>query len=163
MEKKQVKRLDLSKSEWIANGNKYYLEQDITTERYRWFEKYSIELAYGADFESHHNLIGNIINLFNEGKDVQAKSGLFNVNTSLQNRIENRTDRALKLCSLFILKEGEDPATYDEKIERDKIEDWKKEGFAMNDFFSLAFNLIPGLLDALNSDSLTTSKEEKVK
>ena len=163
MEKKQVKRLDLSKSEFEANGNKYYIEQDITTERYRWFEKYSIELAYGADFETHHKSIGSIINLFNDGKDVQAKSGLYNIYTSLQNRIENRTDRALKLCSIFILREGENPATYEEKIEREKINDWTKEGYAMNDFFTLAFNLIPGLLNALQEDSLSSSEQEKKK
>jgi len=160
IEKKQVKRLDLSKNEFVANGKNYYIEQDITTERYRWFEKYSIELAYGADFETVHNNIGNIINMFNDRKDVEAKHGLFNIYTSLKNRMEDRTDRALKLCSIFIMKEGDDPAIFDEKIARENINDWIKEGYAMQDFFTLAFNLIPGLLNALNSDSLTDSPEE---
>lgn len=158
---KDKKRLDLSKSEFTANGNNYYIEHDITIERYRVFEKYSMELAFGADFETHYNNLGNIINLFNDHKDVEAKAGLWNIYTSIKNKIENRTDRALKLCSIFILREDEKPEEYSEKIEREKIEDWVKEGFIMNDFFTLAFNLIPGLLDALNSDSLTDSENKE--
>ena len=160
-EKIGVKRLDLEKSEWVMNGNEYYLEPEISVERYRWYEKYSIELAFGADFETVYRNIGTSINLFNDKKDVEAKASLYNLYTSLGNNIQNRTESALKLCSLFILRKGEDPAIFDEKIARDNINDWLKEGYAMRDFFSLAFNLIPGLLNALSSDSLTDSTEEK--
>lgn len=164
MDKKEVKRLDFNKIEFEANGHKYYLESEITTERYKWYEKYSLELAYGLDFASVHNNLGNIIKIFNDGKDVEAKAGLYNMYTSLKTRLEDRSDRALRLCTLFILREGENPAEYDLKLANEKIKDWEAEGYSMNDFFTLAFNLIPGLLKALEESSqISLENQEKEK
>ena len=166
MERKQVKRLDfktISSEGFETAKAKYYLEQDISVARYRVFEKYQLELAYGMDFETIHHNHANIINLIDKGKTVQAHAELHNMFTKFGHKLENRFDRAIRLCSLFILREGENPAEHDEKIEAEKIRDWEAEGISMNDFFTLAFNLIPGLLEALKTDFQDNLNPEQVK
>jgi hypothetical protein len=163
LEKKEVKRLDFDLDVWDLNGNKYYIEPNISAIRYKYYEKYSTELAYGNDFESINNTIGKIINMFNDDQDVQAKAGLYNLYTSMENSVKGKSDRAFRMCSLFLLREGEDPKEYDEKLEKEKINDFIKSGVSYVDFFRLAFNLVPGLLSALENDSQKDSKKGKEK
>lgn len=153
MEKKELQRLDLSKSEWVINGNNYYLEPNISAGRYKQYEKFSVEFGYGVDFESMHEQIGKAINMINDNHAVQGHTVLYNLYSSMKNNLEKRANRAMKVCSIFILKEGEDPAKYDNKLAEAKIKDWEDGGVAIDDFFHLAFNLVPGLLDALEADS----------
>lgn len=160
---KELKRLDLNKSEWEINGNNYYLQPNISAGRYKQYEKYSVAFGYGVDFETVYSTQATIINMLNDGKTVEGHAALYNLHTSMKNRIEDRANRAMKVCSVFILREDEDPAKFDEKIAKEKIKDWEEGGVAMNDFFRLAFNLVPGLLDALEKDSLKDSNSQSKK
>ena len=42
------------------------------------------------------------------------------------------------LCSIFIIQAGEDVRTWDSSFADSKIMDWIKEGFSVEDFFTLA-------------------------
>ena len=73
--------------------------------------------------------------------------------------MENRTHPIFQLCALFINREDEDINVYDEQIMNDKIEDWKKEGYAATNFFRLAFNLVPNFIPTFQEVSGDTSKK----
>lgn len=49
-----------------------------------------------------------------------------------------RVPKALYLCTLFIVKEGEDLSTWSPKLAHEKIDDWIQENLNPFDFFSLA-------------------------
>ena len=67
------------------------------------------------------------------------------------------------ICTLFISREGEDLTTYDEVLNKEKIQDWKKEGIDAENFFTLAFNSVNGFMPVYNGISQNISQHlEKV-
>ena len=48
------------------------------------------------------------------------------------------------MCALVINREGEDAGTFNEQLNKDKIEDWRKEGFDVLPFFTFALFSIQG-------------------
>jgi hypothetical protein len=72
----------------------------------------------------------------------------------------SRVHPALKIAALFINREDEDCAVYNEEITNDKIKDWTVEGFNISDFFTLALNSISGFRQAYQEYIKNESQEE---
>ena len=72
---------------------------------------------------------------------------------------ERQTPAVLKLCALFINREGEDVRWVDDAVVEAKINDWRQEGIDIRFFFAFALNSIPGFIEALRAASLDTSSE----
>ena len=78
--------------------------------------------------------------------------------------MEERVHPALLICTLFCNFEGEDEKIYDEEIMKSKVEDWQKEGYRIDDFFQLAWNLVPGFINVYEQsfqDISSHMKKEK--
>ena len=140
------KEIDFSKGEFEANGVKYFIDYKLSIARNREFERLQARLGFGTDFKTLHDNIGKAINLINGGKQVEGHAMLYNIYEMIAHKLEDRYDPALLICALFINKEGEDLAKYDEKLDKAKIDDWEKEGLKMNDFFAFALNLLDGFI-----------------
>ena len=69
---------------------------------------------------------------------------------------ENREHPSLLMCALVINREGEDAGQYDEKLQLEKIEDWRKEGFDILPFFTFA------LSSACSASAATLVKQPKL-
>jgi hypothetical protein len=65
------------------------------------------------------------------------------------------------MCALFCNYEGEDEKIYNEEIMKSKIEDWQKEGYDINDFFSLAWTLVPSFLEIYKDDLANISSHTR--
>jgi hypothetical protein len=81
--------------------------------------------------------------------------------TGINDAMQKRYHPVLLMCTLFINEEDEDVSKYDEQRARDKLEDWKE--YSVNDFFQLAFNLVPDFIENSKEISLNYLKAEEKK
>lgn len=145
--KKQLKRLDLTKSTFEANGNKYIIEAELCMDRYIEFEKLQLELGFDITLDGFYDLLKNLYGLINDQKFLDAGVRVYDALTRIKNGIETRNHPMFYLCALFINREDEDRTVLEPELMNSKIEDWRKEGYAVNDFFTLAFNLVNNYIE----------------
>jgi hypothetical protein len=69
------------------------------------------------------------------------------------NSTQERNNIALMLCTLFIVREDEDLTTWNEEEANDKVKDWNKAGYDVNDFLLLALSSVQGFSAAFNAIS----------
>ena len=144
----EIKSLDLFKiNSFEANGHKYHVSKKISIPRWREYEKLEPRLTYGVDFESMFKQLRTAYDALNnkEGKIADAAVILHNLMSGIKD-IENekREHPALLMCALVINREGEDAGTFNEQLQLEKIEDWRKEGFDVLPFFTFALFSIQG-------------------
>lgn len=139
--RKELKKIDLAEGSFIANGNKYTILSAIPLSRYREFKKLQARLVYGMDVKT---LLSNCIKAFNylnspKPEPANAAIVIHNIMNGIKDmEDESREDPAIAICSLIIIRDGEDVGTFDKALSSEKISDWEKEGLDPNDFFQLA-------------------------
>lgn len=146
----ETKRLDYTKDSFTANGKTYFIRDTMTIERFMQWEKLQNHYAYGLTFQQIHDKVEQSIAFANKGKGVEAWNILFNLKEGIAYRLEDRIHPALMMCSLFMVTENEDLTKWDEVLAKTKVEDWKAEGIAMNDFFQFASNFTNGFIKIYN-------------
>ena len=90
---------------------------------------------------------------------MDASVLISNLLNSVKNGIEKRTQPYMRLCCLILIREDEDVTIYDEIFQKEKLNDLLKAGVDYRDFFALAMNLIPSLLQVYNEISQVTINE----
>lgn len=155
----KVKRLQLDKPEFMANGHKYILTEDLSVERWRKFEDYQALVGLGRSFQDVYEEVKNIYEALQKPNVADAAVLAHNILKGIKDKLDNRHHPALMICALFINREGEESADYDEKLMYEKVEDWKIEGYAVQDFFQLAWNFVPGFINVFNEDLEATLAE----
>ena len=143
--KTQVARLDIRANSFTANGNKYLILGSIPVGRFEKFEALQAQLAWGVDFEPLHKNLRRLWDLNNKLKFAEASVLLNNILEGLARPLDGREHPVLLLCSLFLVRDGEDLSGWNETFAQEKIEDWKAEAISVEDFFALAFNSVKGL------------------
>lgn len=156
----ELKEIDFSQSSFVANGTTYYIKQSLSIERYRWYEKYQVNLGFARDFKSIHSELKKSIDLANKAKGVEAWNHVFNLYEQVGKIVDEQATihQGFLICALFICTEDEDLTEWDENIALKKIADWNKEGFSAMSFFQLAANLTQGYIDALEEISQRISE-----
>jgi len=163
MEKKitKLKKLSISDSEFIANGKLYFIEPELSAERFARMQEIEIELGYNVSYDTLHKGLSKSYNLLNENKFADAAVFIHNLMNSIGN-LEERKEPIMQYCSMFINTVDEDRRKVDEKIMSQKIEDWKEEGIDYHSFFRLAINMVRGLkenyLKSIRDISLKTEE-----
>ena len=166
---KQVKRLPLDKKSFKANGKEYTIVDTMSIERWKYLEDFQELLAWGTGFDDLFKNIKRVYQLLDEGKENEPRIILHNVLTSIKQKLEKRYHPALMLCTLFVVRDDEDQTVYNEEFMKSKIEDWTTEGYDINDFFQLAWTLVPGFIKHYQDDladslsSLTAEQLEALK
>ncbi len=144
----EVKTIDLFKiGTFEANGNKYHVSKKISIPRWREYEKLEPRLTYGVDFESMFKQLRKAYDALNTkaGNIADAAVILHNLMSGIKDiESEQREHPALLKCALVINREGEDASAFDERLQKEKIEDWRKEGFDVLPFFTFALFSIQG-------------------
>lgn len=143
-----AKDLDLfTVKSFEANGHKYHVSKKISIPRWREYEKLEPRLTYGVGFDYIFSNLKKAYEALNskEGKIADAAVILHNMMAMVKDiENENREHPSLLMCALVINREGEDAGQYDEKLQLEKIEDWRKEGFDILPFFTFALSSIQG-------------------
>ena len=163
---KEPKRLPLKATYFEANGNKYSIVDTLCIERWKYLEDFQDLIGWGRSFDDIFKLLKKAYELMDQGKQNEPRIIIHNLLTSAKEKLENRYHPALMLCTLFVVKEGEDQTTYNEEFMKDKIKDWQVEGYDINDFFQLAWTLVPGFIKHYQDDlvdSLSKLSPEQLK
>lgn len=159
-----TKRIDMTKTSFIANGKEYFITSFLSVARFCEFQIFEKEFAYSTDLKtlfkevnSCHKMLKEAVN-FGTVSDVIVK--LDNLQRGIA-RLEEKEPTALKLCALFINTEKEDPAFWSVDLMNVKIEDFKDSGIEMKDFFQLALTSQHSFIDIYNQMSEKFSQIEK--
>lgn len=160
----QVKDLPRGEKYFTANDKKYHVSKNICIERWRYYEDFQALIGFGRSFDELFQSFKKIWEALDEkggAKVATASIVCHNAMTGVKTKLEERHHPALMICTLFCNYEGEDETVYDEEIMNQKIEDWQKEGYNINDFFSLAWTLVPGFIETYNEDLQSISSHTK--
>lgn len=161
-EKRKLKKLQITDKEFVANGVTYFIEPEISADRFSKMQELEIELTYGMNykklFDKHTELRDNL----NKMNLVDSCVIVDNLQKGIAD-IEERRMPILEYCACFINSIDEDRRVYDEKVVSEKIENWLDEGFDYMSFFAVAVNMVSGLKENYLKFTQNTSrvKEEK--
>lgn len=147
----ETKQFDPNCKEFVANGKKYFVNNKLSIARYEEYEKLQPRLAYDIDFENMFRQHKQQYQFLNDRKFADAAVSLHNLMSGIRDLLDSKREHpALLMCALAIVGEKEDPGVYDENVQKEKIEDWRKEGYAMEGFFLFAAGTMKGLPKAYN-------------
>lgn len=158
---KQIKKLDLDKPFFEANGKKYTVSKSLSVERWRHFEDLQALVGFGRSFDDVFQNVKKAYEKLQEPKIADASVLLHNIMTGVKEKLDQRHHPALLICALFINHEDEDQRVYDEDAMKLKIDDWQEEGYDINDFFQLAWNLVPSFIENYKDVLQNTSNPTK--
>ncbi|MFA5418335.1 MAG: hypothetical protein WC341_07745 [Bacteroidales bacterium] len=150
----EIKKIDEQATRFTANGKEYFL-QELTIGRLREFRKLSRHFAWGSSFEEQYKELQLALAKLNKQDWVGCAVILTHFAERIKYYEEQREEPALLLCTLFFNVEGENITEWNYELGKQKIEDWNLEGLDFKDFFTIAGNLVPGLISHLNATSLT--------
>lgn len=158
-----LKRLKIEDGSFEANGRKYFVETSISTGRFKEYQKLQHHVGFGVDFMSQYKTLTDVYDLLNKQKFADAAVRIHNTINGITKALDDRQHPALLMCTLFMNREGEDLSSWSEEDAVRKIEDWNKEGFDVQDFFSFAVSTVSGLFlayEELTQTTLETIQEE---
>lgn len=145
-----LKKIDFDSGKLHANGKDYSIQTELSINRFKVLEELEVEFYYGFTMQEMFDKLKEAWNLLDKGKMAQAPVKLHNLMTGIAEKVDKREPVMLRICSLFIVTQDEDVNSWSEELAKEKIDDWSKEGYDINDFFSLAANLVPGFIKDYN-------------
>jgi hypothetical protein len=150
-----------------ADGRKFYLTETLTIERFIEYEKLQNSMGFNLTFKQIFDSLNDVYRLINANKILDGGIKLYNLMNGIAERVDGKIHPALEICALFVVEEDEDISKYDGALAKSKIEAWKKEGYAMQDFFTLAVNLVEGFTESYrdfteNISKLAVLTEERI-
>jgi len=142
---------------------KYNVKKMLSVERWREFEDLQMKVGFGRSFQELFDMVRKAYEKLQEPKIADASVILHNIMIGVKDKLDKRHDPALQICALFINSEDEDEKVYDEDVMNQKIDNWQKEGYAIQDFFTMAWNLVPGCIEIYEEDLKNTLSQVKKK
>lgn len=162
----QLRILPEGTKEFIANGRQYRVYHTVSFDRYEAYELLQVEVGLARTYPQFMAELREAYDLCNEvatGKKVFADLAVLLrdmiVGTTLVS--ERQMHPILRMCALFINRDGEDVRYIDEAVIESKVNDWKAEGIDMGFFFAFALRSIPGFIEAYKAVSRDTSDKER--
>lgn len=143
----------------------YRVYESVSFERYQAYELLQVEVGLARTFQQFQDQIDEAYLLCNQvasGKPVFADLAVLLRDLKIGTMLvgERQTHAVLKMCCLFINREGEDLRYIDEALIESKVDDWRAAGIDMAFFFQFALRSIPGFFDAYRAISHDTSARD---
>lgn len=154
----ELKKIDLSAKQFEANGKKYFIETELSIDRYSKYEQMEIELGFGRQFSEVFDVARAAMDDINKHRQGEAYVKLYNLINGVQ-QLNNKKQPVFRMCALFINAEDEDRKIITEDMINSKIEDWRVEGLDYAPFFSFAITSLQGFKERYRKLTETTSKE----
>ncbi len=150
---KTLRELPVSTTSFVANGKEYRVHKSVSFDRWEAYEILQVEIGLAR---SYQQLIDGLREAYDLVNQVACSKPVFaDLAVLLRDMIigttlvgEKQTPAVLKMCALFINREGEDVRFIDEATIESKVEDWRNEGISMTFFFQFAMHSIPGFFAA---------------
>lgn len=137
---------------FTANGKKFYPLPDgapIGPTRWSAYEKMSIVLGFGRTFKSLIDEIKAVKQLQYDDKpagQIKLETSAL-IQSILDAAFSVKNDRftmGFYVASIFIVREGEDPARWDASLAESMIADWAAENLSEQDLFFFALRKVNG-------------------
>lgn len=154
----QLKRIDFTKSSFIANGTEYFIESGLSIKRFCEYQILEKEAAFSTSFEGMFNELRNIYDLLNGVKFVEASVKLDNLMSGIV-KLQEKEPTLLKMAALFINTKDEDRASITQDQISRKIEDWSQE-YDVRDFFQFALSTIKNFTAVYSSATQNTLQDQ---
>lgn len=145
----QLKEFDIELGYFDAAGERYFIEDTLSFNRFEKLREYTLEMGFSATFLEIFNNLKKAWEYLNKGQQADASVLVHNIMNGIS-RLEKKDDPAFRICALFCNREDEDTTTWDEAVEGAKIEAWGKE-YNVTPFFYLAAAKVDGWLPAYKS------------
>lgn len=145
----KLKNIDFASGQFTANGKTYYLETKLAISRYCEFQILQRELAMGMTLQEIYDGFLDSRKLLNQTRFVDVAVFIDKILTHCS-KLKEKEPTILKICTLFINTEDEDRTTWGNDLVVRKLDDWKKEGIYVGDFFDVALTLAPGYIELYN-------------
>ena len=159
----EVKKIDLQTKAFVANGVNYKILDKLTIERYKIYQRYAPRLAFGLNFNEIYANLSKLYKVLNNQKFADAAVITHNIMNGIHGiEDDKREEPALIIAGLIIVRENEDVSRFDMEEAKAKIEDWTKEGLAIEDFFILSLNTLGGFRETL-IESIRIKSEDFLK
>lgn len=124
---------------FIANGKTYHIQNYLTMGRLKPYKQMLHTLAFGAGVEDHKKFLDFVIAQLSGPVTFLATHKIlenaFNAVKAYESFVSDDVEPWFRFGALFINREGEDVARWDESIVKSKIDDWIKEGIDVESFF----------------------------
>lgn len=159
----KTKKMDPKAGKFTANGHTYHIGDSLSLSRYQEYEKLQSHVGFGTDYMGIVARLKEIDQHLNKVQFSKAAVATHNLMNGLAKKADGQAHPTLMICALFINREGENAALYNEKLMEEKIEDWQKEGLGMEGFFDLAFSLMRTYNDGFSAPSPRSSAEKEGK
>lgn len=157
---KQVKRIDIEKGVFEANGKIYRIEADLSMSRYAEYQVLEKQLPYGLDAKGMFGKLRELFDLLDQQKFAQCSVMVYDLMRGAQ-QLMTRENTALRMCALFMNTDDEDRTIITEGMITSKINDWREEGIAASDFFKVAGGSVNGFSEIYQTITRITSGQEQ--
>lgn len=157
-----LKIIDLTKTEFEANGVKYYIEKHLSFERFLMYKKLELQVGYEVGFYGIFQALKKIYDLCNDKKFADIAVLTHNTLQGIA-KVDERRISVLDLAALFINEKDEDRKVITDDMIAKKISDWEEEGLSIIPFFQLSTGFIEGFQKSYNAvilSSLGTEESE---
>lgn len=149
----EPKRIDIKSGRLSVNGETWHINITLSTIRYVEYLKRSPKLCFGNNFHQLYDTLSKIYMAASSGNDMifaiqTAKELSWNQLEAIRRFDENEIPDVIDFCALFINAPGENSADFNSGDHEHKKELLHKEGFAVQDFFFLAYNVIESFHEA---------------
>jgi len=158
-----MKKIDFEASYFEADGRKFYMGESLCIERFMEYERLQNSMGFNLSFKQVFDKLNEIYALQNSNKFLDSGIKLYNLMNGIAERVDGKIHPALEICALFVNEEGEDGTTWNKEMAKSKIDAWKKDGYDMQDFFTLAISLVQGFTTAYEEFTENISKLVAVK
>jgi len=154
----KLKALQPGTDHFECGGKKYYISDKLSFVKFEKLSEWNLEFAFSANFKEVYNHLLNVWNAIEANKFGTIAVEIHNIMNGIA-ILEQKHNVAFRICSLFIIEEGEDEINFNEAKMNEKIENWGKEYDAAF-FFNFAANLVPDWINVYKIVSQTSIEEE---
>ena len=143
-----VKKINFEEGSFTADGRKFIITDSLPVDYFMEFERVQNSMGFNMGFKQIFDKLKDIYSLLNSNKLLDAGIKLYNLMGAVAEKVDSKIHPDLEICALFIIEEGEERTVYNKETSKSKIDAWRKEGYDMQDFFTLAINLVVGFTES---------------
>lgn len=132
-----LRKIPYAQKMFSAGGHTYYVEDALSIERYKAFQKMEIELGFSMKFSE---LAGKMRNAYDMANQLKLADTAVLIHSMLESAtfIAEKKPIALYVATLFINRSDEDRTSWNLTLAEEKLKDWngnEREGGIEAGFF----------------------------
>lgn len=151
-----LNHIDFKAGTFKAGGKLYRIQGAISVERFCEFQILEKEFALNTSLKGLYDNLVKVLDHMNKLKFVDAAVLQSNIINGVAD-LELREPKMLRMCALFCNVEGENLFDITEDMITEKVEDFRKSGIDINDFFDLAATIVPSYMSIYEKVTRTIS------